>query len=95
MFFKGSRYLAVEEYGFPTGEGTETVTLKRGRRTRSLTGSFLYQVKEGDRLDLLAFKFYRTPRKWWLICDANPDLMHPDELLVPGRQLVIPPDQTT
>jgi len=49
-------------------------------------------VKEGDRLDLLAYRFYRSARKWWLIADANPDHMHPDELLVPGSRIVIPPD---
>ena len=31
-------------------------------------------VREGDRLDLLAGRYYNDPRLWWRILDANPDL---------------------
>lgn len=92
MFFDGSRYLSVDDYKVEDPAG-RIVTVKRVRQTPELTGSFLYQVKEGDRLDLLAFRFYRSPRKWHLICDANPEFMRPDELLTPGLRLVIPPDR--
>jgi hypothetical protein len=34
-----------------------------------------------DRLDHLAFKYYRQPRNWWQICDANPEFMAPQALL--------------
>lgn len=92
MFFDGSRYLRVKDYQVedPTGR---TVSVKRTRPTGRPTMGFVYQVKAGDRLDLLAQKFYRSPRKWWLICDANPDLLAPDDLLRPGRLLYIPKDQ--
>lgn len=92
MFFRGSRYLSVKDYSVTDDTGRE-VRVKRTRPLASVTGTFLYQVKEGDRLDLLAQKFYRTPRKWWLIADANPGAMVPDDLLSPGRQLVIPRDK--
>ena len=92
MFFNQSRYLSVKEYTVTDPEG-RTVTVKRTRPTLDLSGSFRYTVKEGDRPDLLSNQFYRTPRKWWLICDANPDVMYPDELLKPGRILIIPPSQ--
>jgi len=94
MFFNGSRYLNVKEYAVTDPEG-RTVTAKRSRPTLELNGSFRYTVKQGDRLDLLSNKFYHTPRKWWLISDANPDIMYPDELLAPGRILIIPPNQGT
>jgi len=93
MFFDGSRYLSVKEY-LARGPDGRDVNVKRLRTGNSPEGSFFYVVKEGDRLDLLAYRFYRTSRKWWLIADANPDLMHPDELLVPGLRIAIPPDQT-
>jgi len=48
-------------------------------------------VKQGDRLDLLANRFYRDSRLWWLIAEANPDYLYPDDLLEPGRQIIIPP----
>lgn len=92
MFFDGSRYLRVKDYQVedPTGR---TVSVKRIRATTRPIAGFVYQVKAGDRLDLLAQKFYRSPRKWWLICDANQDLLAPDALLLPGRLLFIPKDR--
>ena len=92
MFFSESRYLKVKEYTVTDSKGRH-VTVKRTREALNLTGSFQYTVKEGDRLDLLAQKFYYSPRKWWLICDANPGLMYPDDLLTPGQILTIPPNQ--
>lgn len=91
-FFEGSRYLRVKDYEVvdPT---RRLVKVKRTRPTSRPTGTFLYQVKAGDRLDLLAHKFYRSPRKWWLLCDANPGLLYPDDLLRPGQVLRIPKDQ--
>lgn len=92
MFFSESRYLSVKEYTVTGPQGT-TVTVKRARPTLDLNGSFQYTVKDGDRPDLLSNQFYQSPRKWWLISDANPDVMYPDELLTPGRVLIIPPNQ--
>ena len=28
-------------------------------------------TKQGDRLDILANKYYRNPRLWWIIAQAN------------------------
>lgn len=33
-----------------------------------------YPWKEGDRLDNLAVKFYRNPKLWWIIAEANPEI---------------------
>jgi nucleoid-associated protein YgaU len=92
VFFSESRYLNVKEYSVKDAQG-RSVKVKRTRPTLNLKGGFQYTVKAGDRLDLLAQQFYRSPRKWWLICDANPGLMYPDDLLTPGQVLVIPPNQ--
>jgi nucleoid-associated protein YgaU len=92
MFFNGSRYLKVGQYITTDAQG-RTVTVKQSRPLLEVTGTFTYTVVTGDRLDLLANRFYRTPRKWWLICDANPGTMYPDALLKPGTQLIIPPNQ--
>lgn len=92
MFFSESRYLNVKEYTVQDAKG-RNVQVKRTREALDLTGSFQYTVKAGDRLDLLAQQFYFSPRKWWLICDANPGLMYPDDLLTPGQILTIPPNQ--
>ena len=47
-----------------------------------------YTVAEGDRLDALATKFYKSPLKWWLIPEFNPNIQ--DTLnLTPGLKLKV------
>ncbi len=51
----------------------------------------------GDRLDSLAFKFYKDSSLYWIIYSANPNVIRADQLYLPaGVQLRIPVDvQTT
>ncbi|HEY0502500.1 MAG TPA: LysM peptidoglycan-binding domain-containing protein [Lysobacter sp.] len=93
MFFDGSRYQRVPDASFVDGEGRR-VQLKRTREPVATELALIYQVRQGDRLDALANKFFHDPRKWWLIADANPDVLTPEQLLVPGRQLRIPRDRS-
>jgi hypothetical protein len=45
---------------------------------------------EGDRLDLLAFRYLGDPEQFWRICDTNLALL-PDELTKrPGTRLLLP-----
>ena len=91
MIFKGSRYEKT---------GTSTLTDATGRTITALNirfipttpAGFLYTFTADQRLDLLAYQFYRNPEKFWLIADANTE-MDPEDLLEPGRQLLIPPDR--
>lgn len=61
----------------------------RGRHLRStglrllpeVSGTFEHILHEGDRLDHLGHKYYKQPRKWWRICDANPDFLSPLALI--------------
>ena len=92
MFFNGSRYQRVLDATWSDEAGT-TLTLKRTRELATTQAAVTYQVRTGDRLDALAQKFYHDPRKWWLIADANPDVLTPEQLLEPGTQLVIPRDR--
>ena len=47
----------------------------------------------GDRLDSLAFKFYRNSSLYWIIYSANPDVLRADQLYLPaGIQIRIPVD---
>jgi hypothetical protein len=93
MFFDGSRYHRIADAAFTDGEGNRR-TLKRTREPLATELALVYQVREGDRLDLLANQFFHDPRKWWLIADANPDVLTIEELLVPGRLLRIPKNKT-
>ena len=49
----------------------------------------------GDRLDLLAWKYYRNESYWWIIQSANPDLRKDSLVLPSGLQLRIPRDPDT
>lgn len=50
-----------------------------------------YTIKAGDRLDLLAHRFYNDPLFWWVLVDANPELESP-YFLTPGTNLRVPDD---
>lgn len=90
MFFKGSRYERVKNYVAVDARGNRN-RVKRMRRIlqQPKKKATTYIVKEGDRLDLLAYAYYGDPTKFWLICDAN-QAMFPYELLVPGKRIIIP-----
>jgi hypothetical protein len=91
MFFKNSRY---RKQPF-------AVTIDaRGRRFKSVSlratpetdGTFLHTIEEGDRLDHLGYRYYKAPRKWWRIADANGEFSSPIDLLGSGvlRSVRIP-----
>ncbi len=80
MFSKISRYKNLEEIVTvdPDGKMAESKAL---RLFPEVDGVFFHTVEEVDRLDHLAFKYYKQSRKWWRICDANPEMIFPQALL--------------
>ena len=45
----------------------------------------------GDRLDLLANQFYKDIRLWWIIANANPEIVRRDSFAIkPGLEIRIP-----
>lgn len=91
MIFKGSRYEKIPVLQV-TGRNGETISALGIRLIPPTPAGFLHTFKADERLDILAFNFYRNPEKFWLIADANKE-MDPDDLLEPGRLLGIPPDR--
>lgn len=80
MFGKGSRYRRVPESSPVDARGER----QRGKELRVIAraeGRFAHTVREGERLDLLAFKYYGDPTRWWQIADANPEEPYPPHLL--------------
>jgi hypothetical protein len=81
MFIKGSRYRSLPESS-PVDAAGERL---RGKDIRAiplpLAWPFRHTVRAGDRLDLLSFKYYTEPTKWWQIADANPQEPFPLDLL--------------
>jgi nucleoid-associated protein YgaU len=92
MIFKGSRYQNIGSYRVAGVNGREVSALKI-RFIPSTPAGFYHTFTADERLDLIAYKYYRNPEKFWLIADANTE-MDAEDLLEPGRQLLIPPDRT-
>jgi|TARA_B100000085_G_C18183525_1_gene366536 phage tail protein X len=49
------------------------------------------ETEYGDRVDILAFQFYKDPSLWWIITSANPNKLRRDSYVCPpGLQIRIP-----
>jgi len=86
-----SRYHGIETAVYTTPDGRGFVYLKR--RLLPDPGSFTtisqHVVVQGDRPDLLAFRYLGDAEQWWRIADANP-VLDPRELTAtPGRRVRI------
>ena len=84
MFIKGSRYRNLPESSPVDAEGERLLGKDLRLIPPPLAGSFQHTVLQGDRLDLLSFKYYTDPVKWWQIADANPQEPYPPDLLDRG-----------
>ena len=80
MFNKNSRYRNLPQTQHITARGAWLLSVDL-RFIPTVDGSFLHSVRDRERLDLLAFKYYSDPRRWWLIADANPEAPFPIDLL--------------
>lgn len=52
-----------------------------------------YVVKGGDSLSKISKKLYGNASKWHRIYDANRDKISNPDLIHPGQELTIPPDE--
>lgn len=91
MIDKTSRYAKVGQFVAKDATGSE-VTLLELREIPAVTGFFLHTPREGERLDHLAHRYYRDPKKFWKICDAS-DVLDPFDVVVAGRPVLIPPNR--
>lgn len=56
-------------------------------------GDIYFITERGDRLDLLAYEFYKDVSLWWVLAAANPISTRRDSFMVtPGQQFRIPVD---
>lgn len=92
--FHGSRYEFEPLDRVKNPEGNANLTIfPRSLQAKYNNTSFTfaqYIVKEGDRMETLAYQYYGQPQLWWLIADANPEVFHPEDDLMPGSVLRIP-----
>lgn len=86
MFSKISRYRKLPDEVTVGADGLAFQS-KSLRLLPDVDGTFLHTVEDIDRLDHLGYKYYKQPKKWWRICDANPEFLSPQQLL--GKEPVI------
>ena len=85
-----SRNKNLRVYRLPKdGEIKESYELRIQKTKPAPEGSTIHTVKEGETIDGISFKYFKTEQLWWKILDYNPFLM-PLEL-EPGQKLIIPP----
>lgn len=88
MIYTNSRYVNQPVLLVQGSDGTMRPTLYR--QPPAQAQRFLhYQVLYGDRFDTLAQRFYNDASLWWMIADANPEVLFPG-LLTPGSIIRIP-----
>jgi hypothetical protein len=93
VIVKGSRYE-------PLARRVKTITTAAGSRHAALPlrfvpstpATFRHVVLESERLDTIAYRYYRNPEKFWLIADAN-GAVDPQDLLEVGLSILVPPDR--
>lgn len=88
MFSKGSRYEGVPDLSFVDGDG-RVIRYKAARETGVPGAVAGHRVVSGERLDHIAYRYYRDAERWWRVCDANAALW-PDDLLEVGQVIRIP-----
>ncbi len=86
MFSKISRYRKLPD-AVTADAGDRSLESKTLRLLPEVSGIFAHTVEEVDRLDHLAYKYFKQPRRWWRICDANPEFMSPQALL--GKEPIV------
>lgn len=91
MIDKRSRYARAGTVAVPGPDGRDRILIEL-REVPATGGILRHPPEPGERLDHLAQRFYRDPRRFWRICDAS-DELDPFDVAIPGEPLLIPPDE--
>ena len=91
MFARTSRYwqLPTATYLGPDGRALPYVLLRQLPAASAAAAAQTHDVREGERLDLLAYRFCGDPEQFWRLCDANRAL-RPEDLEKAGQTLIVP-----
>ncbi len=90
MFDKRSRYSRTPTTEIISRDGEKRVLIEL-RDIPEPAATQLYVMRPGDRVDLLAYEFYRDARRYWRLADAN-DELDPFEIVNAGETLPVPSD---
>jgi len=92
MINKDSRYADLPVRSQVNGDGTELRYIRPAilPHYEDVPVATNHRVKDSERIDILAGRYFSQASGWWLIAAASPR-MHPDSVLdEPGDPLVIP-----
>lgn len=89
MFFKGSRYANVQTLEIVTADG-RVIKYKAVRFIPKTDPRQGHGVQRGERLDQIAYVYFRDPERFWRIADANTVMWPEDLTAAPGRIILIP-----
>jgi hypothetical protein len=89
MFFKGSRYEKVGELIMTDAAGN-VIRYKAVRFVPPTPAVQQHVVGDNERLDRLAYRYFKDTERFWRICDANAAMWPPDLLAQIGRRIGIP-----
>lgn len=85
--FEGSRYEKCTIYEL---ENKYHLSNREPLKMKDFGDNIIHVVKEGDRLDLLAYYYWGNPNLYFIICDWN-DIYDPlKHKLEPGSALTLP-----
>jgi hypothetical protein len=73
--FRGSRYeYSTIDYVATTAELVEEPIVLYTASDLGLTRYWEHTYVEGERLDSIAYKYYKNSEYWWLIVEYNPQI---------------------
>jgi len=85
MISQNSRYANCTKYKY--GD-REILNLREPVNSGPHPDDRFHKVIEGERIDILAYKYFGDPKLWWVICDYN-HISFPLDLQI-GQILRIP-----
>ena len=93
MFSVTSRYHEIEIATYVAADGREVPYVRRRFLPPADSFSLLaeHTVTQGERLDHVAYRYFRDPERFWRICDANRALWPDDLVAEAGHTILIPP----
>ncbi len=91
LFAANSRYLGLDTSTYTTADGVSVSYVKRRflPQPEKLAQVQTYTVVQGDRLDVIAGRYFGDAELFWRICDANGAMRPSDLTATPGQQLRI------
>jgi hypothetical protein len=74
--YSGSRYeYSLIDFFSTKLQGDENPTVFYTMTDMGVVSYYEHVYGQGERLDLLATKYYGTPQFWWVIAEYNPEII--------------------